>query len=124
MIFVYLAIYIGVMLLLSVFAERAQRTAAVRAWLLYRQRKLHKSFSGRVIFAAASFRLSEQRQEGNEFSALSENSVASMRFADAHAAAGGGQLVEVNVADFGFVAVDQAKGGVFGGVEFGDEPRP
>ena len=44
--------------------------------------------------------------------------------ADAHAAAYVGQLVEVNVADFGFVAVDQAKGGVLGGVEFGDEPRP
>jgi hypothetical protein len=44
--------------------------------------------------------------------------------ADAYAAAGGGQFVEVNVADFGFVTVDQAKGGVLGGVEFGGEPRP
>ena len=44
--------------------------------------------------------------------------------ADAHAATGVGQLVEVNVAEFPFMAVDQAKGGVVGGVEFGDEPRP
>jgi len=44
--------------------------------------------------------------------------------ADAHATADVGQLVEVNVAGFHFMAVDQAKGGVVGGVEFGDEAPP
>jgi len=49
--------------------------------------------------------------------------------ADAHAALDGGQLAQVNVAGFAFVAVDQAKGEVLvavrGGLgKFGDEPRP
>ena len=44
--------------------------------------------------------------------------------ANAAAAAYVGQLVKVNVADFEVVAVYESKGGVFVGVEFGDEPRP